>query len=248
MATQLATVNKLLLRLRETEVTSVASTNYAKLMAIFVNDAKEILEDAWFWTVNEAAVDTTILADGTLTYDLTETSDRSFLMRTANDTIPMAFDITTGEERQLFDYSLKARNRIRDTWISTPDDQAAPQAFAIQPDADGRGYTLALVYGSNTVRTWRTYWYNPQAELALDGTDDSTGILLPARPLYLQALSLAMNERGEELGEPASFVKEEAKNALAAALELDMQVNKKSSELDMTNTERLRNNLYGNVL
>jgi hypothetical protein len=121
MATQLATVNKILRRLRETTVASVASTSYAQLIGLFVNEAKEMMEDAWFWTVNETAIDTSILADGTLTYDLTETNDRSFLMRWHNEGMPMAFDTTSGGEKQLADISLKERNRIRETWNGDPD-------------------------------------------------------------------------------------------------------------------------------
>lgn len=240
MATQLTIVNDILRRLRETEVAAVTTGSYSALIAQFVNEAKEELEDMWFWTVNETVIDTTILANGTLTYDLTETTDRSFMQRTVADSIPMAFDITDGEERQLFDYPLQERNRIRDSWTGTPDDQAAPQAFAIQPDADGRGYTLALLYGSNTERTWRTYWYAPQAELAVDGTAGSTNILLPKRPIYLRALWIAANERGEEMGEPGSMLETQARDAAAAAMEIDMQVNKKSALTDMTNLEHLR--------
>lgn len=244
MATQLQIVNKLLRRLRETTVASVSSTTYAQLLALFVNEAKEMAEDAWFWTVNETAIDTTVLADGTLTYDLTGTNDRSFLMRYHNEHVPMAFDTTSGEERQLFDVTLKERNRIRETWNGDPDASAAPQYFSVQPDSDGRGYTLALLYPSNTARTWRTYWYVPQTELALDGTDDSTVILLPERPIYLTALLLAMNERGEEMGEPGQLVRAQSRDALAAAMELDMQVNKKGYE-NITNTEMLRTNIMG---
>lgn len=242
MATQLATVNKILRRLRETTVTSVSSTSYSQLIGLFVNEAKEMMEDAWFWTVNETAVDTSILADGTLTYDLTDTNDRSFLIRDHNEKMPHAYDITDGEERQLYDISLKARNKLRDSWNGTPPTESTPEVFAVQPDSDGRGYTLALLYGSDTARTWRTYWYAPQAELALDGTDDSTEILLPARPIYLLALSLAMNERGEEMGEPGQMVAAQARDAMAAAMELDMQVNKKSYE-DLTNLEYLRSQM-----
>jgi hypothetical protein len=153
----------------------------------------------------------------------------------------MAFDITDNGEGQLYDIPLKELNRVRDTWPGTIETSARPRAFAIQPDSDGRGYTLSLLYGSSTARTWRTYWYAPQAELAIDGSDDSTQIILPERMIYLKALWLAANERGEEMGEPGSILEIQANNALAAALELDMQVNKKGrEELDITNLERLR--------
>jgi uncharacterized protein RhaS with RHS repeats len=241
MATQLQIVNKVLRRLREGTVTSVSSSSYAKLIAMFVNEAKELIEDTNFWTANETAIDTSILSDGTLTYDLTGTSDRSFLIRYLGSDLPMAFDITDNGEGQLYDIPLKELNRVRDTWPGTIETSARPRAFAIQPDSDGRGYTLSLLYGSSTARTWRTYWYAPQAELAIDGSDDSTQIILPERMIYLKALWLAANERGEEMGEPGSILEIQANNALAAALELDMQVNKKGrEELDITNLERLR--------
>ena len=245
MATQIQIVNKLLSRLREDEVSSVSSSAYAKLMGIFVNDAKADLEDMWFWSVNETAVSTSVLSDGTRTYDLTETTDRSWLIRYINDHLPLAYDTTADEENQLRDIPLKELRRWRGSFKGTPEDVEAPREFAIVPDADGRGYSLELKQGSNTARTWTTYWYVPQADLELDGTDDATEILLPERPIYLRALWYAANERGEEMGEPGSMLEVQANLAAAAAMEIDMQVNKKSDDSDITNLEVLRNRIYG---
>ena len=243
MATQLTIVNKILSRLRETEVSSVAASSYAKLMAIFINEAKEQLEDMWFWSVNETEIDTSILADGTLTYDLTATNDRSFLIRGFNDQYPHAYDVTDGKEGQIYDITLKERNYIRNTYKGTPPTTETPVVFALQPDADGRGYTLALLWGSSAARTWRTYWYAPQAALATDGTADATEILLPERPIYTLALMLAANERGEEMGEPGGILERQANNATAAAMEIDMQISSNNAGADMTNLENLRNSI-----
>jgi len=245
MATQLEIVNRILVRLRESEVSSISLSDYAALIASFVNEAKEDIEDMWFWTVNETEIDTSILSDGTREYDLTTTTDRSFLVRSLDDNVPMAYDITASEEGQLMDIPLKELRKWRNTFKGTPDDLEAPTEFAVKPDTDGRGYSIELKQGSTTARTWRTYWYAPQATLAVDGTDDATEILLPERPIYLTALKYALNERGEEIGEPAQLVAEQAQRAVAAAMELDMQVNKKSDEKDMTNLEALRTNLIG---
>jgi len=245
MATQLNVVNDILRRLRETEVSSVASTDYSVLIAMFVNDAKEDLEDMWFWTVNETEIDTTILSDGTRDYDLTDTTDRSFMVRRNRDNFPMAFDITTDEQGPLYDRPMKEIRIYRNTFPGTPPDVDIPQMFGIKPDADGRGYTLELQDGSTTTRSWRTYWYVPQAELALDGTDDTTEIKLPQRAVFLQALFYALNERGEEMGEPGGVAEMRAKRAASAAMELDMQVNKKSDDNDMTNLEAMRNSIHG---
>ena len=243
MATQLQFVNKVLVRLREPTVSSVSSSDYAALIATFVNDAKNDLEDMWFWTVHEDEIDTTILADGTREYDLSTTNDRSFLIRYIDDTRPLAYDVTASEEAQLRDMPLKELRHWRNSFKGTPDNLAQPVRFAIKYASDGRGFGIELMQGSTTARSWRSYWYNPQSDLDIDGTDDAVVLLLPERPIYLRALFYAANERGEEMGEPGSILERLAANTAAAAMEIDMQVHKKSDEKDMTNLERLRNSL-----
>jgi hypothetical protein len=94
--TLLTIVNKVLRRLREDTVSSVAESEYSKLIGEFVNEAKEQMEDMWFWSVYETAVSTSILGDSSTTdYDLTATNDRSFLIRRERDQLPMAFDVTS---------------------------------------------------------------------------------------------------------------------------------------------------------
>ena len=48
--TYLNLVNGVLRRLREPEVTNVTSNSYTKLVADLVNDAKEIVQNAWDWS------------------------------------------------------------------------------------------------------------------------------------------------------------------------------------------------------
>jgi len=242
MATQLSIVNDILERLREDTVSSVADNSYSKLVGMFVNDAKQDMEDVNHeWSVYETEIDTTILSDGTRTYDLTGTNDRSWLIRDSRpgyDQVPLAYDITSGEVGQLFDCPLKV---LRREYALTNNivDVENPKVFAVSSDADGRGWTLTLLWGSNTTRNWRTYWYVPQADLARDGTDDNTEIKLPRNPIYQRALYYALNERGEELGEPGGIAWERSKLAISSALESDMQVQKKSDELDITNLENI---------
>ena len=243
MATQLTIVNDVLRRLRESTVSTVSASDYSKLVATFINDAKAEMEDMWFWTVNETEIDTTILGDSsTRDYDLTTTTDRSFLLRHMDDNVPMAYDITTDEQGQLMDIPLKGLREWRNTFKGTVPTLDAPRRFAIKPDSDGRGYTLELEQASSSARSWRTYWYAPQADLAVDGTDDATEILLPSRPIVQLALYYAQYERGE--AQPGGFEETRAHNAVAAAMEIDMQVHKKSDQKDMTNLEYMRNELY----
>ena len=248
MATLLQIVNKVLVRLREDEVSSVTSSAYAKLIGTFVNDAKADLDDMWFWTVYEEEINTTILSDGTRSYDLSTTGDRSWMIRYTDDTRPLAYDVTAGEETQLQDIPYKHLRHWRNSFKGTPDNLGQPREFSIYPASDGRGYGLELKQGSTTTRSWRSYWYNPQDDLALDGNDDSTVILLPERPIYLRALFYAANERGEEMGEPGSILSTLSRDSVAAAMEIDMQVHKKSDEKDMTNIETLRNQMISEYI
>jgi hypothetical protein len=240
MATQLTIVNNVLTRLREDTVASVSTNAYSKLIGQFVNDAKADMEDMNYeWSVYETEIDTTILADGTLEYDLTGTNDRSWILRSYDDDqLPAAYDVTTGEVGQLCDVPLKELRRYY-ALKDVPELVARPSTFAVKNDADGRGFSLRLLWGSNTERTWRTYWYVPQADLALDGTDDSTELLLPARPIEMRAVFYAMNERGEEMGEPGGVAAERAVLAVAAAMETDMIVQKRSESIDITNKENI---------
>lgn len=240
MATQLQTVNAVLRRLRESTVSTVDANDYSILIAEFINDAKAELEDMWFWTVNETEVTDTILGDSsTTTYDITETTDRSFLIRRYDDNMPMAWDTTSGENQQLYDIPYKSLLAQRNEAQTALPAIERPNEFALTPDSDGRGWTIELLQAATEARTWKTYWYIPQADLAVDGTADSTEILLPSRPIFLMALYFAQYERGE--AQPGGYEEKRAHTAAAAAMELDMQTHKKSDQKDMTNLEFLRN-------
>lgn len=245
MATQLAVVNNILRRLREDTVTSVADNTYSVLIAQFVNDAKADLEDLNHeWSVYVTEDDHTLLADGsTREYDITATTDRSWLMRDpSDDQKPLVFDVTTGSVRQMQDIAYKtllwARARNADGTQTT----TWPYYFAVKTDSDGRGRTIEHLWAldsGDSARTIRAYWYIPQADLALDGTDDSTEIKLPARPIELRALFYALNERGEEMGTFGGVADKRAMDAIAAAVEIDNVQMKRIWELTITNNENV---------
>ena len=247
MATQITIINDVLSELREDTVADANTTTYSKLIGKFVNRAKSWAEDVnHHWSVYITEISTTITADGsTRSFDLTTTNDRSVLLRdTDKDWVPQAYDITTDEVGQLQDIPYSDLLRERALTADTTKTVTTPFNFAVTADTDGRGWTLILVWpvgSTETARSWRTYWYIPQADLALDGTDDGTEIKLPARPIELYALYLALNERGEEMGQPGGLAFQAATDALASALELDKQVQNKnlSSAHDWNNQEYL---------
>lgn len=239
--TQLEMVNKVLLRLRENSVSTITENDYAQLIAQFINDAKADMEDLnHTWSCYETEIDVSITDDGERNYLLPATNDRSFLLRQwREDRVPLAFDITAGEVGQLFDCPLKTIRSERAT-TNTITDVAQPKVFAIQADntADS-GYQIQLLWGSNTARTWRMYWYVPQADLALDATDEAVELILPQRPLELRTYAYAVMEREIENSPSAQAAWSRSVDSIGSALETDMQIQKKSDEIDIRNLESL---------
>jgi hypothetical protein len=247
MATQLTIINSILTRLRESTVATPTESGYSKLIAQFINDAKADMEDAGHnWSAYITQTADTILADGsTTTYDITETNDRSYLLRYgANSRLPMAFDATSGENAQLWDvpYDKLIRDRDLDQDGVAAVDQ--PTTFAIVADSDGRGWSIELaqpVTSGGTARTWELWWYLPQDDLSTTtDADSSTEILLPRRPLELRALYYALEERGEVMGPRAGVnAWQRSELAVAAAIEIDQQVNKNWVTKVFTNDENI---------
>lgn len=246
MATQLKIVNDIQRRLRETVTASIATSAYSQLLGMFVNDAIEFVDNKWFWSHNIAQSDIAILQNTTTLSNVAPTgtsTHKAFLIRRDDDKVPLAYDITdTSAPVQLHDIShQEALSELTGTASTTTQ---IPTRFSIFPSA-GQFALLVPVATSDVTRSWRMHWYAPQSELAIDGTANDTEIKLPYYPIYLYALFLALNERGEELGEPGNLAEARAGEAIAAAMEIDMQVTKISEGKDITNLERLRNQTLG---
>jgi hypothetical protein len=60
--TYLELVNDVLVRLRETSVSTVSETSYSSLIGKFVNDAKRQIEDAFAWNVLVQTITVTTVA------------------------------------------------------------------------------------------------------------------------------------------------------------------------------------------
>jgi len=83
--TYLNIVNEVLRRLREDEVSNVTQNTYSKMVGDFVNDAKQIVEDAHDWS----ALRTTVVVptvENTTEYSLTNAGERVKIYSVINDT------------------------------------------------------------------------------------------------------------------------------------------------------------------
>ena len=214
--TYLQLINKVLVGLREATVAAVPTTPHGVLVAQFVNEAKEDIEDLGPWkALRTSDASNTALSNGTASYSLTGTNERSYLMYlpTEQGSLPMAFITTAGYERRLDVVPITY-------WRSLVN---------LYPDAPRACPTMVSFSRSGTVLV-ANFWptpdaaYNarfslviPQAEL----TSASTELSIPSRPVWQEALVRAMEERGEEFAGSIEGWRNRAARSLESAILAD---------------------------
>lgn len=184
--TMLAIVNRVLIRLRESEVASFDDTEYAKLVLQLVNDAKREVEDAFNWdsikktvTVNNVASTSALSVTDGVGSDTTartriveiynNTTDNYLTMTTREHIRRMAYDDTTEQEPTYFSMDgIDANQNVQ---------------IQLHPIPDGV-YDLKITC------------YSPQEDL----TGETDQLIVPWHPVYLRALTLALRERGDDEG------------------------------------------------
>ena len=228
--TYLDLVNDVLAELRENAVSTVNFTTYSALVAKWVNDAKRRVEAAWDWQPLNLLCQFQ-LAYGQTSYDLTSLfpllTERARLRKNPqNVAYPLAFDVTSITPGQLF--------RMPADWIHQQQDklplpvlQTRPIYFGLERYNDGTKTGIRCILwetpkqdtsGSNqTPRTWNLYFCNPQPDLV----NDSDVVYVPWEPVEKIALDIALNERGEELGEPGTTIDQRVEQHLSEAIGTD---------------------------
>ena len=83
--TYLEIVNKVLVRLRENEVSSLTETSYSKLVADLINVVKREVENAWNWDCLRETL-TLTTANDLFNYVLTDSGTTSRVLNVYNDT------------------------------------------------------------------------------------------------------------------------------------------------------------------
>lgn len=238
MATQLTIVNNVLRRLREDPVASVSENSYSQLLGIWVNDGITDITDRYTWDSlqHEVAFD---LVAGQISYDLSATvsnggavldSDRptnehSMLEwdNTVNKPVAFLFDsssdqVSNGQMRLISDND---RNRKRQQDRSL--ENIEPIDFSLRLNLEGNGYDLIVWPKPIEARFVRVQFWTPQDELAIDGTDDNTSIIVNSRVVEAYVHMISSNERGEEMGEPGSILDRRYMALMGAAMEAPMR-------------------------
>ena len=180
--TYLQLINNVLIRLRETQVSTNNETTYSTLIGLFVNDAKRQIEDAFNWNVLGTTVTLTTVS-ATYIYSMTGAGQK-FQVQDA---------INTTSNIGLQNISFVEMNRYQNL---VPTTNGIPQYYAFD-GVDGNGDTKVVLYprpdGVFNIPFSLTV---PQATLAADGTS----VLVPDTLVVQNAYARALVERGEDGG------------------------------------------------
>jgi hypothetical protein len=215
MKTYLQLINEVLKRLREDQVGTVDYSSYSSLISTFVNDAKREVENSWSWEVLKTSY--TITPDGVNTeFTITGLDESDARLAYDDCDRPLVFDVKINDEFQLHEYSYATYLARK---LTDPDGLASndkPNWFAVNKMPDG---TWKVFFDGlpATDRSYRLYFYEPQSELETASTE----LLVPWRPVVHLALLYALDERGEEIGEPGSKAWMRYENSLTDAIAMD---------------------------
>lgn len=226
-ATYLSIVNQVLVRLRESTVTTVAQTPYSLLIGALVNDAKREVEDSWQWSsLLDKIVFNTIAS--TYTYDLSTTHTAKGAA--ATDRTRLWVDPTTSKP-YLMNTTANFENNLQ--YEPTLTDWANKQATINQTNTGIPTRWQVFPAATTTAGQW-----NKQIDLfpipdkiyalnlwivnpTVDMSADADLCLVPTAPIVLKAYLFALYERGEELGEMLTLTTDKVEQSLADAIAYD---------------------------
>jgi hypothetical protein len=184
--TYLELVNDVLVRLRESTVSTVGETTYSSLIGKFVNDAKRQIEDSYNWNCLAQTI-TVTTTGGTSSYALTGAGQKFRVNDALNTTSLICL-----RNIEFVDMNRKLN-------LGAPS-QSIPSEFCFS-GVDGSGDTKVDLFpvpsGAFTLLFDLTI---PQANLSADGTSVKVLDYLVAQSAYARALI----ERGEDGGTNSS--------------------------------------------
>ena len=180
--TYLELINDVLVRLRETTVSTNSETSYSALIGKFVNDAKRQVEDAYAWNVLGTTI-TLSTSSSTYSYSLAGSGQKFQVQDAINATSNVGMknvDFVTMNRYQNFSTPI---NGIPSNYAFDGVDNNGDTKVTLYPRPDGV-YSIPF---SLTV---------PQATLSADATVVKVPDVLVAQNAYARALV----ERGEDGG------------------------------------------------
>ena len=232
-------VNKILLRLREDQLTAsqnIADVPYAAMVGEFLNDVKEEVESAWTWSQLRTELNFSTTSGKSLynlgNADITSTalsvidSDGNLFQVTkvegydtedaSNERTKILGVYNTSSDSELRNMSDKYFNRV--TKLGTQQ-QSLPSYWRTR-GYDNQGDMIIELYPvPDTVYDFTCWAYNPQEPLT---TDISVLVLSCAETAIMHGTwARCISERGEDGGSQSSIVAAEAIAELNKAVILD---------------------------
>jgi hypothetical protein len=201
--TYLDLVNNVLRRLRETEVSSVQSNSYSKLIGDLINDAKDLVETSWDWSALRTTLTITTTAD-VFNYSLTGSQNNIKELNVLNDTSNLIMQYQTNN---WFDSQFLLGNPV----------SGAPLYYTYN-GVDTNGDTLIDVYPKPDGV------YSLRFNCALRNGDlsaDTDTIKIPSMPVVHLAVAFASRERGETGGTSSTEYFSMANKYLSDAIAMD---------------------------
>lgn len=205
--TYLDLVNKVLLRLREPEVTTVqgsgTSNQYARLIGEFVNESKSQVEAAWDWSALRSTL-TATTSSGVFNYELQGSRNSFKVLDVLNDTSE-------------FVMQYKDAAWFNQQFLLTAPETGAPYYYnfnGVSADGDTQVDIYPIPDGEYTLRFNVTLRNVPLSA-------DADEVVIPTRPIILFATAMAIEERGEDGGQQSINAYASARSALSDEIALD---------------------------
>ena len=201
--TYLETVNNILVRLRERQVSTVNETADSSLIGVLVNDAKETVENSWQWSGLRTTL-TATTTQGIFNYELNGTQNRLTVL-----------DVINSNDDFFLQY--KAAHDFNNYFLNNDPQTGSPYYYSfngISSDGDTLVDVFPIPDGEYTL------YFNCVLRTA-EMTSDSETFAIPAKPIQLLAYAMAVEERGEDGGINPVSAYARAEIALSDAIALD---------------------------
>lgn len=202
--TYLEAVNRVLIRLREEEVTTVNQNSYSKLIGTFVNDAKRMVEDAWDWSSLRNTVTVTTEVD-VFSYNLLGTNSSFKTLDVLNDTKNCFMQhITSTEMNKLY--------------LIQPVVEGSAQQYTWNGFSEAGNAIVDIYPKPDAVESLRFNIVQREDEY----TNDADVFYVPTQAVIQLAQGFAMEERGETGGQSSGAMVQLGRSTLADAIALDV--------------------------
>lgn len=242
--TLLEITNRVLKRLRETQVASLVTDDYALLVADFVAQVYEEVGQQHDWSAFYGVTEFDCVV-GQTTYDLTATTPTGDVVvgtMVTNEKSEPVVTPKTGWSGYIYEDE-DSRYPRAEIWLTEPSYLRRRQledrntnnlpcyiTFSMKPNGEG---LLAEIHPKpNQPYRVRLPMFTPPDPILADAGDDNVELILPWRVIFAGALMLTLNERGEEIGEPGNLAEQKYYDLLSKAIEADNRTREVTNRYD----------------